>query len=535
MGLFNRFKKTKDAEDELLEGASADVSQDTSETEEAATQEGTETGEKTASVEEAEMNQNVEEEEVADVNAAESSDVTGDTEVQKNLKLSVSSVFMIDDVFPDMTKDGEDATLVSGYIVKGTLKPGDGLFMADENGKPEMTCVIDGIERLGRDAVAEITYVKDGGNENAYGLWFKKSHTATFKKGEYLYQLEANEAEKNPDRLSDVRRKELTAALVHNEIDGGYLATLEIQDICFLLNLIRMQHAETAVENYETKDELMTKALCEKLLSAETLYFNEDLQTNSPFINQGACDVFSKYSYAADAEAFFKKQFRQLTTVEVKAGESTLPGGMDLFTYLYIVGIMLVRVDFGQFRVTLEITKITPPPTKEQLDAYECPIVNPELRFTMNSALSEQRWPVRYDKHEDNIHRSEQMMLDALTRAKLLLPVKVDGEVVVDDSNIVHIQKNAQIQVPHIQDGSSRQYIPFFTDWSEFRKVYPSDDWKGLLISSKEALSMDMNTGVVINPLGENCVFGSENRDEMIKALFPETGNEGRTMEPVQG
>lgn len=72
-----------------------------------------------------------------------------------------------------------------------------------------LTCRILSIEKIGRVDLKEITYVENGGNENAYGIVVDNANVELFKKDNIICSLDNGHNKTNKDKLPDSRLVEL--------------------------------------------------------------------------------------------------------------------------------------------------------------------------------------------------------------------------------------------------------------------------------------------------------------------------------------
>jgi hypothetical protein len=433
-------------------------------------------------------------------------------------RLGVTAIFRVDTAFA-MDHDGTPATLVSGFLEMGTISVGDSLVLTDANNGVRATFPVSGLERLGRDPLPKITFEEGGANQNAYAIYVNNTAPETFHPGDKCYRIEQNRGRNNPDRVSEKRAAQLAGILRAGILDEGTLGKLTIQELCFMIRMIRQIHEQNEVNDFENKESALEKELCRKVYEADELFVMMDRTTNMPFLDQGAVDIYSKESFARDAMDFYRRQFRQLAVLRYEKKASPFPDKMSLFRYLYYTGVNLVTVDNGQFKVTLDRDEIEKDPGLNELNRLPFKVTNPALRFALNSLLSEARWPVKYAQHEQNVKLREVRMLDQLDKAILLLPVRAEGHRLTGLVTYHSLPRNAKIQIPHITDKKQQHFLPFFTDPFEFQRVYPAKEWAALPCDIKHALMMDPRIGLIINPVAENFVLTVDGKKSLIAAF----------------
>lgn len=436
----------------------------------------------------------------------------------KTQRLGVTAIFRIDAAFA-MDHDGTPSTLVSGILEKGTISLGDSLVLTDAQNRVRATFPVNGLERLGRDPLPKITYEEGTGNQNAYAIYVDNTDPSVFEKGFKCYRIEQNRGRNNPDRVSEKRAAQLAGILRTGILEEETLRKLSIQELCFMIRMIRQIHEQNEVNDFENKESTLEKELCRKVYEADVLYVTIDRTTNMPFLDQGAVDIYSKESFARDAVDFYRRQFRQLAILKYEKHESPFPDKMSLFRYLYYTGVNLVTIDNGQFKVTVDRDEIEKDPGLNELNRLPFKVTNPSLRFALNSLLSEARWPVKYKQHKQNVKTREVRMLDQLDKAILLLPVKAEGHRLSGLVTYRSLPKNAKIQIPHITDKKQQHFLPFFTDPFEFQRLYSTKEWAALPCDIKHALIMDPRIGIIINPVAENFVLTVEGKKALIAAF----------------
>lgn len=437
---------------------------------------------------------------------------------QKTQRLGVTAIFKVDTAFA-MDHDGTPATLVSGFLEMGTISVGDSLVLTDANNGVRATFPVSGLERLGRDPLPKITFEEGGANQNAYAIYVNNTPPETFHQGDKCYRIEQNRGRNNPDRVSEQRAAQLAGILKAGILNESTLGKLSIQELCFMIRMIRQIHEQNEVNDFENKESALEKELCRKMNEADELFIMMDRTTNMPFLDQGAVDIYSKESFARDAMDFYRRQFRQLAILRYEKKASPFPDKMSLYRYLYYTGVNLVTVDNGQFKVTLDRDEIEKDPGLNELNRLPFKVTNPALRFALNSLLSEARWPVKYAQHEQNVKLREVRMLDQLDKAILLLPVRAEGHRLSGLVTYRSLPHNAKIQIPHITDKKQQHFLPFFTDPFEFQRVYSTKEWAALPCDIKHALMMDPRIGLIINPVAENFVLTVDGKKALITAF----------------
>ena len=410
--------------------------------------------------------------------------------------------FRIDDVYT-VQRDEVPSTFLSGFLLKGTLHDGEGIVVYSEENKPVLTCKITGIERIGRDTFSEITFDEEGGNNNAYGIWVDNPNADLFKPGYFITSLVNGKNKTNKDRLSDERIKELYE-MIDNEAERDALRFLSIQELSAMAQKLNKENNPTKRDVHEQVINLLYK----KIAEADELFLTIDETTRAPFFNNGCVDIYSLESYAYDAVDFYGKQFRKLKVIKSDDESISAP----LFIWLTLLGIKTVTIDNGQHHVPLDVARFLTDEDKKnsliEVSENHPPFFNPKFRYAMNVCLSELRWPVNYPERKNNCEEKDKKMWEAYNRSNLIIPIKKDAE------NKGKPPAKGQVAIPHINNNNNEEFIALFTDIDELSKLYKLDDWGLMLIGPKQALELDDNVGLVINPMTENLIIAKDKLPE---------------------
>ena len=428
------------------------------------------------------------------------------------------SIFRIDDVYT-VQRDEVPSTFLSGFLLKGTLHDGEGIVIYSQENKPVLTCKITGIERIGRDTFSEITFDEEGGNNNAYGIWVDNQNADLFKPGYYITSLVNGKNKSNKDRLTDERVNELYG-MIDNKDEHAALRFLSIQELSAIAQKLNKENNPTKRDVHEQVINLLYK----KISEAEELYITLDETTRAPFFNNGCVDIYSLESYADDAVDFYGKQFRKLKVVKADKENLSCP----LFIWLTLLGVKTVTIDNGQHHVPLNVERFLSDEDKKnsliEISKDHPPFFNPAFRYAMNICLSELRWPVNYPERKANCEEKDKKMWTAYNHSNLIIPIKKDP------NNQGKPPAKGQVAIPHINNNNNEEFIALFTDIDELSKLYKLDDWGLMLIGPKQALELDDNVGLVINPMTENLIIAKDKLPEYREKIL---GYAGPNIHPV--
>lgn len=311
--------------------------------------------------------------------------------------------------------------------------------------------------------------------------------------------------------LTDKRKQEIAQLVFYDDITEGDLADLTIQETIFLLCNVDFVNENKPVVNYEEKCEVLDKVIAKKLLEADKLYITYDLTTRMPFITQGCVEIYSEEEFAKEAVIHYKTQYRNLSVAPFDKSKKQFPEGMNVFDFLFYLGMEHLLVDNGRYKTVVDRNAVLPLDNmKNPEKSLDKPIINPELRYHIIDFLQEAKWPVSYDKRKENMETKEQKMIDDLKSAKFLMPVQFGNEAVPKRYNQVPVNREKPITVPKLKADEEHQFTPIFTDWLEFQRMYPSDQWNGMVIDFNEAIEFNNEMGIVINPMSENLIMNKQ-------------------------
>lgn len=429
--------------------------------------------------------------------------------------------FLIQESFP--LKDS--GCIVAGLVLLGTVKTGQMVLNSDGEGNIACESIITEIKQA-KEVLEQASADNDGKYGAYYSFMLPNTETSTIKKGNVLISpsmLLNDRLKEIPDlfraakkahlpeyKISDDKKNEIIPILLQSEVRSDMLETLSIQEVIFLICSLRAMNDQSPVENFESKQKTCIDDVIDKLMNAPSLYMTFDTATRFPFINAGRVDIYSKKEFAVEATEYFKQQYRNLEIKEIKKDNTGFPDNMNVFAYLYFLGMENVIIDNGQYKIELKRSEILPPPDFANAKPSMIPILNPQLRFAMLDFFAELKWRVNYQERPQVVQEKESAMLQAICKARFLAPMKHDGEVEkVEDG--IRFKKGGKMMFAKIVSEDNIAFIPVFTDWLEFEKVYNRNEWNGAIISIMEAINIGQGDGIAINPYGENILLNDKN------------------------
>lgn len=327
-------------------------------------------------------------------------------------------------------------------------------------------------------------------------------------------------------QMSEERRDEigrrflLTPEVSQEELDG-----LEIQELIFLVHAAKRFKAEEAYPDVYLDERMKAflGVLYEKIKNAPTLYVAYDQATGYPYVDEeDRVWMFSQQAFAENAEDYFRQQLLMLEMQPI-GGEDVL----KTFAQLHILGLSKVLVDNGQYHIEIERDQILPPPDWTGTPEIHIPVSNPSLQRSMIRFFQTLHGPTGdSEARGQQLNALEAEMLDEILRARFLVPmqVKESDPAPADEQGMRTLKQGAILQFGVLSAKGGSTWLPAFTDWLEFEKVYDKTVWSSNVASYDDLLTVSGNLeGVVINCRGISLQINAKNR-ERIEAYRQERG-----------
>ena len=158
-----------------------------------------------------------------------------------------------------------------------------------------------------------------------------------------------------------------------------------------------------------------------------------------------------------------------------------------------------------------------PPPDFSELSKAQIPVVNPALIL----AMARHRQILFEEKKDEQWKRAEQFlcdhMLKEVVRGEFLCPVKVVED--PKEEKDADGKKGTALQFALLQDSNGAQWMPVYTDWQSFQKIYNVKEWKGQKVSFDQLMKIAGERDFVINP-GSMELRVEENRKKIMIGYF---------------
>ena len=304
--------------------------------------------------------------------------------------------------------------------------------------------------------------------------------------------------------MTEERKDEIgNLFLLKKETDIENLADLEIQEIIFLIHSAKYFKEKQAFlnDNFEEKIQIFLEVLRNKIKSAQELYIAYDQSTNYPHIDgDDRIWIFSKEEYAMKAKDYFMQQLVFLDMKKINNKEI-----MQTFGQLHILGIKKIIVDNGVYSTEINRDYILEPPDWSNTPQISIPITNPELQHSMIRFFQLLYSKGNYEGKEQDLRELENQMLEQVINGKYLIPMQLKQEepATPSEEGIVTLKKDTIMQFASVSGEDDTVWLPAFTDWVEFEKIYDKNVWKGNIVTYDDLVAFsEKMKGIVINCKG---------------------------------
>ncbi len=304
--------------------------------------------------------------------------------------------------------------------------------------------------------------------------------------------------------MNEENGNELISKFLRNDsLDANAYEGMEIQELIFLIHQAKLLLATQPLQRkwLDTRIKEFLYILNEKIKTAETLYVAYDRQTNYPYIDmEDRVWFFSKEEYAVEAADYFLQQFVMLTMKKISGEEIMRTIGL-----LHILGLPSIVIDNGQYYIELKRDELIPPIDWSCTPEIQIPVTNSDLQHAMILFFQTMNARQHIPANEKLLRKFEDRMLDAIRRARYLIPMQLlkQDPAVSDEQGKTTFRQGDRIQFAVLEGEEDSTWLPVFTDWFEFEKMYDKELWSSNVATYEDllALSGDM-AGIILNPGG---------------------------------
>lgn len=301
--------------------------------------------------------------------------------------------------------------------------------------------------------------------------------------------------------ISNERREELLAEyLMHYRmVSKEEAAKLNVWELEFLIRAAQVHHEKKtmAADNFLIKAEVFRQVCADRLNEMEHVYAAWSEKTEYPHImGDGVVLIFSEKSYADHAREHYADMGLTLRMQEIAKSKRKL-----FWADCHWWGMEHIVLDVGVFSTKLERDLLLPPPDFSGLSQQEIPVTNPKLMF----AMIRHRQLLYEEKRDEQWKQAEAYMCDRMlkemVKAKFLCPVQLDSEhTQQSEEEIGNAEQGMGLRVALLTDAAGMKWMPVFTDWKAFRRVYDDKEWKGRMASYHDVVAIAGENGFVVNP-----------------------------------
>lgn len=291
----------------------------------------------------------------------------------------------------------------------------------------------------------------------------------------------------------NIRKDEIKERFLYNDITDELL-DYSVQEIIFLYSQVieELKKSDCDTENMERRKNIVFRAILFRIMRSEKIYMAFHVVTGYPYADVKGCSwIFSQKEYAEDAVSHYLKLGIPLTVKEFSGQEEIFDGLFELRR----LGIENIAVDNGRLSTIIRRSDILRENEMNLNDEYD----NPGIMAALIS-LSELGYASN-GKHE-SIPEMETALFKLIAGAKLLVPAKTREHVA--DGGKTEIKDTTKVDIALINnEKTNTKFVPAFTDWKEFIKLYSKDEWNAVLLSYDEIRrACEKLTGFILNPSG---------------------------------
>ncbi|MEG0327575.1 MAG: SseB family protein [Erysipelothrix sp.] len=391
-------------------------------------------------------------------------------------------VYGVEDTFK--LRDSNDLIVV-GHV-RGTVKQGMAVYVSnigDDDGGVVLTEVIS-MEKLGKMVTAA--------TDTPVGIRLSNCSSSGVKIGSVIHTRETST--KDVHTAYTFALNETYIKLKNLELTDEEISKMSITDCAESWNLFnKNQHSmlqgasDIEVQVYRSKIDFLANHLINKILDAQEIYTVFNKRTGEPHLfsntikqNDGnyLCTppdilIVSK-AYSKIYEQYYPKELFEIKVI--KNGDQK-DGIYNFFgSSFYLNGACGVAVNSPKTAINAEM--IVPKPDYGDTPEIQIPISNPDLV----------RWMILMGQVGKPQSQDEQLIYNlyyrfmsfALMEAKLLVPMKKDGNKIPSMTADNVLKEDIKISIPMTKGKDKKDSVPLFTDWKRLRMSY-DEEWDAMI------------------------------------------------------
>ncbi len=312
--------------------------------------------------------------------------------------------------------------------------------------------------------------------------------------------------------------KLISKFLRSDSLEATAYEEVEIQELIFLFhharNLLNTEPHQG--EWLEARMREFLTRLTEKVRTTDTLYVAYDRHTDYPYIDaDGRVWFFSKEEYAADVADYFLQKFVLLEMKKI-SGEDI----MRTIGLLHLLDLPVIVMDNGRYYIELKRDDLLPPMDWSGTPDIQIPVTNPDLQHAMILFFQTLNTRQHMPDKQNLLLTLEARMLDEIIDARYLVPMQLlkQEPSVPDEQGKTILRQGDRIQFAVLEGEEDSTWLPAFTDWFEFEKMYDKELWSSNIATYEDLLALsDSMTGIVLNPRGIGFRINASNRAHIEK------------------
>lgn len=304
--------------------------------------------------------------------------------------------------------------------------------------------------------------------------------------------------------IGNERKEELLEKyLMHyNMVTPEELEGLTVSELEFLIRAAEVHHEKKtmAADNFLQKAEVFRRSCADGLLRLKNVYIAWDEKTGYPHVmGDGAILIFSEKEYAQKAKEHYDGLGLSLHIQEVVESKQKL-----FWADCHWWGMEQLVLDVGTYSTRLARELLLPAPDYSDVPEISVPVSNPQLML----AVVRHRQVLFEEKKDEQWKRTEHFlcdrMLKEIVKGRYLCPVQMEGleGTQPDAEGRMVLTKDTKVKFALLTDKEGQQWLPVFTDWKAFRRIYNDKEWKGQVVSYQDVVALSRDHGFVINPGG---------------------------------
>ena len=379
-----------------------------------------------------------------------------------------------------------DDLVVTGRV-KGTISKGDRVCLlnpGDDDGCVFLSTIV-GIETAPGVAANQAS-------DCQVGLRMERGKLYRIKKGTVIYSQQTSSDEIHNTYISALG----DGYVIHKnlELSDKDFEELSITDCAEIWRLFSWFHSKVihsddneAKKQLFAKIDVLAKALCQKILSANEIYCVYSKSTGEPFlfsktVKQGDGYMCSPPNILLFTDAYkenFSKQFNN-EKFEIRKIENGIKKD-GIYNFLgstfYLNGACGVNILSEQTSIAANL--LVPPPDYSNVKPQDIPVSNPDLVRWM-LLLGQLGKPDTEDAN--TIYKLYfRFMSKEMIKARFLIPMQKDSDFPeADKDGKVILNKGTTIKFPTLDGKYGRPAVRMYTDWKRLRMVY-GNEWGGLI------------------------------------------------------